>query len=85
MEAPYNKVPDWGYSKIGELFGPGLPFKYFPVRTPADLHKVLSDKDFCDNPSNATQLVELFLDRHDAPSNVKQIAAGVEEFNKINQ
>jgi len=81
MEAPYNTVPVWDYSKLGELFGPDKPFKYFSARTPDELDQVLGDEAF--NEPTCTQLLEVFLDKHDAPKAIKDVAAGVESFNKL--
>lgn len=82
MEASYNKVPDWAYSKLCDAFGPSFPSRYYRVATGNELVKLLNDPTF--NAADCTQVVELFLDKHDAPLSVKLATAAVEEFNKRN-
>ncbi|KAK9365562.1 thiamine diphosphate-binding protein [Lipomyces kononenkoae] len=79
-EATYNKIPTWDYSKICELFGPSFQKKYYRIEKPEQLLKLLKDTEF--NAAHCTQVVELILDKHDAPMSVKRSAKAVEEFNK---
>ncbi|KAK9319254.1 thiamine diphosphate-binding protein [Lipomyces orientalis] len=83
MEATYNKIPEWDYSKICELFGPSLQNKYYRIETPQQLLKLLSDSEF--NVAHCTQVVELILDKRDAPISVIRSAEAVEKFNKAKQ
>ncbi|KAK9369637.1 thiamine diphosphate-binding protein [Lipomyces kononenkoae] len=83
MEASYNKIPEWDYSKICPLFGPSFQNKYYRIETPEQLLKLLADAEF--NAANCTQVVELILDKHDAPMSVIRSAQAVERFNKAKQ
>lgn len=46
MEASYNKVPRWAYSKLCETFGPSYPAKYYRVETGDELLELLADPQF---------------------------------------
>ncbi|KAK9327184.1 thiamine diphosphate-binding protein [Lipomyces starkeyi] len=83
MEASYNKVPYWDYSKICELFGPSVKNKYYRIETAEELLKLLSDSEF--NAAHCTQVVELILNKHDAPMSVIRTAQAVERFNEEKQ
>ncbi|KAH8807860.1 putative pyruvate decarboxylase [Xylogone sp. PMI_703] len=80
MEAPYNKIPDWSYSKMCDLFGPSFQSRYYLVKTGGELLKVLEDPEF--NSAQCTQIVELVLGKHDAPLTVRLVTAAIEEFNR---
>ncbi|KAN0110591.1 putative pyruvate decarboxylase [Hyaloscypha variabilis] len=80
MEASYNKVPTWDYGSLFQAFGPKFKTKYHLVKTPDDLDALLADAEF--NEASCAQIVELILDKHDAPQTVKTATAAVEEFNK---
>jgi pyruvate decarboxylase len=54
MEASYNKVPIWAYSKLCETFGPSFPARYYRVETGAELEKLLADPTF--NAADCTQV-----------------------------
>ena len=54
MEASYNKVPDWAYSKLCDAFGPSFPSRYYRVETGKELVKLLSDPAF--NAADCTQV-----------------------------
>jgi TPP-dependent 2-oxoacid decarboxylase len=78
---PYNKLPDWEYSKLATAFGPEHPSKYFgPIGTPEELDRLLSDTDF--GAAKCFQLVELKLGRLDAPLPLRMTTAAVEAFNQ---
>jgi len=79
LEAPYNKVPDWDYSKLCETFGPSFKSRYHRIATGSELVKLLVDPEF--NAADRTQVVELILNKHDAPLSVKLAARAVENFN----
>ncbi|KAE9372442.1 putative pyruvate decarboxylase [Stipitochalara longipes BDJ] len=80
MEASYNTVPTWDYGALFKAFGPQFKTKYHLVKTPDDLDALLSDAEF--NAADCAQIVELILDKHDAPQTVKTATAAVEAFNK---
>lgn len=87
-QAPYNSVPVWDYSKLGSLFGPSYPFKYYSARTPDELEAILfGDKEFAEtSPRNGvTQVVELFLGKLDAPESVLRITRSIEDMNRAKQ
>lgn len=54
MEAPYNKIPDWDYGKMCAFFGPSFKSRYYLVKTPDELMKVLEDPEF--NAAECTQV-----------------------------
>jgi pyruvate decarboxylase len=54
MEASYNKVPEWAYSKLCEAFGPSYPTRYYRVETGDELEKLLTDPTF--NTADRTQV-----------------------------
>jgi len=61
----FNNITKWNYSKVLELFGDGLPSKYFKVTTSNELKEALSDinsKDF-----DKMCYVEIFTDKMDIP------------------
>ncbi|KAJ5455572.1 uncharacterized protein N7458_003836 [Penicillium daleae] len=80
MEASYNQVPMWNYSKMCETFGPSFPARYYRVQTGDELLELLADAQFV--KADCTQVVELILHKHDAPMSVKLASKAVEEFNK---
>lgn len=46
MEAAYNKVPDWDYSKLCATFGPSFKSKHYRVETKDELVKLLANSEF---------------------------------------
>ena len=61
----FNNITKWNYSKALELFGDGLPSKYFKVTTSNELKEALLDinsKDF-----DKLCYVEIFTDKMDIP------------------
>lgn len=84
---PYNTVPVWDYSKLGELFGPTAAaegkFKHYSARTPDELLAILGNEEFAKvNPEKKiTQVVELHLEMLDAPASVKNVGKAIDEFN----
>lgn len=78
---PYNKVPNWDYSKLAHSFGPDHPSRYYgPIGTPEELDDLLSDQQF--GAARCFQLAELKLGRLDAPLPLRMTTAAVEAFNK---
>ncbi len=59
MEASYNKVPDWNYSKMCDFFGPSFKNHYYKIKTPDELLQLLGDETF--NAAECTQVCLLFL------------------------
>jgi pyruvate decarboxylase len=59
MEASYNKVPEWAYSKLCETVGPSYPARYYRVETGDELEKLLTDPTF--NDADRTQVNESVL------------------------
>ncbi|KAJ5613930.1 hypothetical protein N7528_007584 [Penicillium herquei] len=79
MEASYNQVPRWNYSKLCDTFGPDFPARYYQVQTGDDLLELFADAEFV--KADCTQVVELMLHKHDAPMSVKLATKAVEDFN----
>lgn len=78
---PYNKLPNWDYSKLAHAFGPDHPSRYYgPIDTPEGLDDLLSDQQF--GAARCFQLVELKLGRLDAPLALRMTTAAVEAFNQ---
>lgn len=46
MDASYNQVPRWDYSKLCETFGPSYPARYYRVQTGEDLLELFADTQF---------------------------------------
>lgn len=46
MEASYNQVPMWNYSKMCETFGPSFPARYYRIQTGDELLELLADAQF---------------------------------------
>ncbi len=61
----FNNITKWNYSKVLELFGDGLPSKYFKVTTSNELKEALSDIDTKDFDKMC--YVEIFTDKMDIP------------------
>ncbi|KAJ5523631.1 hypothetical protein N7513_013175 [Penicillium frequentans] len=80
MEASYNEVPRWNYSRLCDTFGPSFPARYYRVQTGDELLELFADAQFV--KAECTQVVELMLHKHDAPMSVKLAANAVENFNK---
>lgn len=63
MEAPYNKVPIWDYSKLCGAFGPSFPTRYYRIETGDQLVELISDSKF--NAADCTQVGPI-INRMDA-------------------
>ena len=80
MNADYNEVAHWDYSHLARAFGPRFPSKYHgPVKTAEQLEQLLKNPELREE---CFQLVELVLDKHDAPLSVRLTGAAIDEFNK---
>lgn len=77
----YNKLPNWNYSALALAFGPDHQSRYHgPIDNPEDLDELLGDKKF--GAAEVFQLVELKLDRLDAPLPLRLTTTAVEAFNE---
>ncbi|MCJ1313756.1 hypothetical protein MMC25_007436 [Agyrium rufum] len=74
---------EWDYAKIPKLFAPTKKFCYYSIKTPEDLLQLMKDEEFA--TADCTQIVELFLDRHDAPHAVLTTTSAIEEFNRLKE
>lgn len=87
-DADYNRVPVWDYAQLAALFAPDAQktgkFRHYLIAKPDDLEALLQDKFFVEEgPRNrVTQVVEILLDRLDAPKAVLDVTKAIEEFNK---
>lgn len=70
MEAEYNDVSRWQYTKIPAVFGASEDqARTFVVKTKDELEKLLTDKEF--NEAGGLQFVELWMPKDDAPRALK--------------
>ncbi|KAI0081530.1 pyruvate decarboxylase [Panus rudis PR-1116 ss-1] len=67
----YNDITDWKWTKLLEVLGgtEGKTAQSYTVRTKDELDKLLNDETFA--KADKIQLVELIMDRMDAPRNLK--------------
>jgi len=79
LHAPYNDIPDWTYTGLLSVFGPGYKSKTYQVRTSKELQELFVDPTF--NAAEVTQLVEVFMDKYDAPRAMRLAGAAVDKFN----
>jgi len=74
MNASYNDVVTWKYGDLGIVFGgTEKTVQSYAARTPAELEKLLADEDFA-TKRRGVRLVELYMDREDAPRSLKTTA-----------
>lgn len=65
-EAGYNDIVAWRWVDIPTVFGASdTQVRKCQVKTKDGLEKLLKDKDF--NASKGLQVVELYMQKHDAP------------------
>lgn len=67
MEASYNKVPIWEYSKLCDTFGPSFSTRYYRVETGAELDNLFLDESF--NAADCTQVCHSVDSYSDKASN----------------
>ncbi|KAH8905458.1 pyruvate decarboxylase [Coniochaeta sp. PMI_546] len=79
-EASYNDVPAWKYTGLLEVFGPTVRSESYLVRSADELDSLLSNPIF--GEPSCTKLVEIILDKFDAPEATAKIGQAIEEFNK---
>jgi len=78
--ADYNKVAEYDYSALAQAFGPKFPSKYHgPIRTAEELVSLLESGKLRED---SFQLVEVILDKLDAPISVRNTGAAVGRFNE---
>jgi pyruvate decarboxylase len=76
MGAAYNDVADWRYGDLPAVFGAGQgKSRSYVVKTKAEFEALLADKEFSDPESGVLRLVEVFMDKEDAPMAMKVTAA----------
>lgn len=81
MEAGYNDIAEWKWSDIPAVFGASdQKVKTYQVKAKADLEKLLLDKEF-NAPGQMLQLVELHMDKKDAPRALVMTAEASAKFN----
>jgi pyruvate decarboxylase len=74
MNASYNDVVTWKYRDLGTIFGgTEKTFQSYAVRTPAELEKLLANEGFT-TKRRSVRLVELYMNREDAPRSLKTTA-----------
>ncbi|KAK4452056.1 putative pyruvate decarboxylase [Podospora aff. communis PSN243] len=73
MKAEYNDIQKWKYTEVPEVFGASpKEVRKFVIKTKEELEKLLKDKSF--NEAKGLQLVELWMDKEDAPRALKLTA-----------
>jgi indolepyruvate decarboxylase len=75
-ESAYNDIQPWDYSRLPEVFQPKSTVRSFKVRTIGDLDDVLEEVRSLDGLA----LVELMIDRLDAPDSLVAMGRRVAEF-----
>ena len=77
MDAGYNDIAPWKYSKLHEVMAEGSRMITFNVRTQGELEEALKKVD------DATEgiLIEVHMDQEDAPEALKKFGPTVAEFN----
>jgi pyruvate decarboxylase len=79
-DAEYNTVAEWDYGNLAKAFGPKFPSKFHgPIRTAEDLANLLHGEEIRED---CFHLVELVLEKLDAPLVVRLTSAAIDEFNK---
>jgi indolepyruvate decarboxylase len=75
-DSAYNDVQNWRYAELPAVLGPQRAVRSFTVSTEAELNRAL------DETESATQftLIELLMDRRDAPAGLKRMAAQAAQF-----
>jgi pyruvate decarboxylase len=79
MDAEYNDIVNWRYKDIVNVFGGEKVAKTFRVKTKDELDDLLTDKSF--NAAECLQLVEVYMDKKDAPRALVKIAEQTARLN----
>jgi len=76
MEDYYNDVQEWRYKDLAETFGarPGQA-KSYVVKTKPEFEKLLANAEFSSGQSKVLRLVEVHMEKDDAPELLKYSAA----------
>jgi pyruvate decarboxylase len=78
--ADYNAVAEYDYSALAQAFGPKFLSKYHgPIRTAEELVSLFESRKLRED---SFHLVELILDKLDAPLSVRSTGAAVGRFNE---
>ncbi|KAJ9138177.1 pyruvate decarboxylase [Pleurostoma richardsiae] len=80
VEAPYNSIPPWKYTGLLDVFGPQTKSESYLVRSANELDSLLDNPSF--GEPTCTKLVEIVLDKLDAPEATRKIGKAIEQFNK---
>jgi pyruvate decarboxylase len=76
MDAPYNDVADWKYGDLPAVFGAAKgKSKSYVVKTKDEFEKLLACPEFSDPESGVLRLVEVYMEREDAPFAMKATSA----------
>jgi pyruvate decarboxylase len=72
MDAAYNDVADWKYGELPATFGSAEgKSKSYVVKTKEEFEKLLASPEFSDPESQVLRLVEVYMERDDAPFAMK--------------
>lgn len=73
MDAAYNDIAAWRHADLPAAFGaPSDAFKTYAVKTKSEVLSLLKDPEFA--RSDRLRLVELYMDKKDAPDTLKLTA-----------
>jgi indolepyruvate decarboxylase len=75
-EAAYNDIQNWQYAKLAEVFADGQPVRGFRVGSEAELERALEEA----GRGGEFTLIELMMDKLDAPEGLKRMGAQVAAF-----
>ncbi len=74
--AEYNEIQNWQYLKLGEVLSDGARVKTLSAATEDELERVLSEAETAD----CMTMIELHLEKLDAPEGLKRMGPMVAEF-----
>ena len=75
-QAEYNEIQNWQYLKLGEVLGDGARVLGLSARTEDELERALSEAE----KSECLTMIELHLEKLDAPEGLKRMGPMVAEF-----
>jgi TPP-dependent 2-oxoacid decarboxylase len=76
MDAEYNDVAGWDYAALPRVFAPGTSMRSYRARTEGELEEALA----AIGASDAGALLQLKLDRYDAPAGLKGFGPATADF-----
>ena len=79
MKESYNDIPDWNYAGLLQSFGPEFETKSYQVRSCKEWDDLLTGGKL--REVKCTQLVEIFLDKEDAPAAMRNMGKAIDAFN----